>query len=134
MTERAARKKISTVDVTSHLANSSRLLTRLHHRVFVSSCGVIATPLKFSSNDILPSEFPGRMRKCANESGDLMNLGRSKPITTMREGFAANEVRTLIAKHLGIAIERVTDEAHFTNDFRADWLDRLELIIGHLEK
>ena len=42
---------------------------------------------------------------------------------------SANDVRTIIANHLGIDIERVTDEAHFTDDLGADWLDRLELMI-----
>ena len=39
------------------------------------------------------------------------------------------EIRTLIAKHLDVDIERVTDEAHFIDDLGADWLDRLELMI-----
>ena len=39
------------------------------------------------------------------------------------------EIRTLIAKHLDLDIERVTDEAHFIDDLGADWLDRLELMI-----
>ena len=39
------------------------------------------------------------------------------------------EIRTLIAEHLDVNIERVTDEAHFIDDLGADWLDRLELMI-----
>jgi acyl carrier protein len=39
------------------------------------------------------------------------------------------EIRTLIAEHLDVDIERVTDEAHFVDDLGADWLDRLELMI-----
>jgi acyl carrier protein len=39
------------------------------------------------------------------------------------------EVRMLIASHLGVSIGRVTDEAHFTQDLGADWLDRLELMM-----
>ncbi len=35
----------------------------------------------------------------------------------------------LIADQLGVDIKRVTDEAHFTDDLGADWLDRLELMI-----
>ena len=46
-----------------------------------------------------------------------------------KEGFAAKDVRTLIADHLGVDVRRVTDEAHFTEDLGADWLDRLELMI-----
>ncbi len=47
----------------------------------------------------------------------------------MEVGFSTNDVRTLIANHLGVNVERVTDEAHFTDDLGADWLDRLELMI-----
>src|SRR5262249_3173230 len=43
--------------------------------------------------------------------------------------FATNDVRTLVAKHIGVSVDRVTDEAHFTNDLGADWLDRLELMM-----
>ena len=39
------------------------------------------------------------------------------------------EIRTLIAEHLDVDIERVTDETHFIDDLGADWLDRLELMI-----
>jgi len=39
------------------------------------------------------------------------------------------EIRTLIAEHLNVDIQRVTDEAHFIDDLGADWLDRLELMI-----
>jgi acyl carrier protein len=43
--------------------------------------------------------------------------------------FDANKVRALIAKYLGIDAERVTDEAHFRNDFDLGSLDQLELLI-----
>jgi len=43
--------------------------------------------------------------------------------------FDANKIRALIADYLGIDVERVTDEAHFRNDFDLDSLDRLELLI-----
>ena len=46
----------------------------------------------------------------------------------MNEGTAMN-VRNLIAEHLGVDAKRVSDEAHLLNDFGADWLDRLELMI-----
>jgi acyl carrier protein len=42
---------------------------------------------------------------------------------------SAKDVRTIIANHLGVDVKRVTDEAHFTDDLGADWLDRLELMI-----
>jgi acyl carrier protein len=51
--------------------------------------------------------------------------------TTARdEVLAAKDVRTLIAHQLGVDVKRVTDEAHFADDLGADWLDRLELMIG----
>src|SRR5262249_13940185 len=40
-----------------------------------------------------------------------------------------NDVRTLVAKHIGVSVDRITDEAHFTNDLRRDWLDPLELMM-----
>jgi acyl carrier protein len=46
--------------------------------------------------------------------------------TATREVLASNAVRTLIANHLGVDVKSVTDEAHFTDDLGADWLDRLE--------
>jgi len=39
------------------------------------------------------------------------------------------KVRSVIAEHLGIDAERLTDEARF-RDLGADWLDRLELMIA----
>jgi acyl carrier protein len=50
--------------------------------------------------------------------------------TARKEVFAAEDVRTLVAHQLGIDVKRVTDEAHFSHDLGADWLDRLELMIA----
>ena len=49
--------------------------------------------------------------------------------TAREEVLAAKGVRLLIAHRLGVDVKRVTDEAHFTDDLGADWLDRLELMI-----
>ena len=49
--------------------------------------------------------------------------------TARKKVFAAKDVRTLIAHQLGVDVKRVTDEAYFTDDLGADWLDRLELMI-----
>jgi acyl carrier protein len=57
-----------------------------------------------------------------------MNISRSTPITTMR-GLCRQRGPHSHCQASGRAIERVTDEAHFTDDFKADWLDRLELMI-----
>jgi acyl carrier protein len=43
-------------------------------------------------------------------------------------GFDPNKLRALIAKYVGIDAERVTDEAHFRNDFDLDSLDQLDLL------
>src|SRR5215472_14087429 len=59
----------------------------------------------------------------------IASLRSSPKATTMREVLASNDVRTLIANHLGVDVKRMTDEAHFTDDLGADWLDRLELMI-----
>ena len=57
------------------------------------------------------------------------SLTSSQQITAVKEGFASKDIRTLIANHLGVDVNRVTDEAHFADDLGADWLDRLELMI-----
>ena len=59
----------------------------------------------------------------------IASLRSSLKATTKREVLASNDVRTLIANQLGVGVKRVTDEAHFTDDLGADWLDRLELMI-----
>ncbi len=59
----------------------------------------------------------------------IASLKSSQKATATSEVFA-NDVRTLIAHQLGVDVKRVTDEAHFTDDLGADWLDRLELMIG----
>jgi acyl carrier protein len=40
------------------------------------------------------------------------------------------KVREIIAAHLGVECDRLTDETRFRDDLRADWLDRLELMIA----
>jgi acyl carrier protein len=59
--------------------------------------------------------------------GSLPSSDQTKAI---KEVFATNDVRTVVANHLGVSIERVTDEAHFTDDLGADWLDRLDLTMA----
>jgi len=59
-----------------------------------------------------------------------MTIGSVTPSDqAITEVLAPNDVRTLVAKHLGVSVARVTDEAHFTDDLGADWLDRLELMM-----
>ena len=59
----------------------------------------------------------------------IASLKWSEKATATREVLASNDVRTLIANQLGVDVKPVTDEAHFTDDLGADWLDRLELMI-----
>jgi acyl carrier protein len=58
------------------------------------------------------------------------SLTSSEQTTAIEAVFATNDVRTLVANHLGVSIARVTEEARFTDDLGADWLDRFELIMA----
>ena len=58
--------------------------------------------------------------------GSLLSSEQTTPI---KEVLTTNDVRTLVANHLGVSVGRVTNEAHFTHDLGADWLDRYELMI-----
>ena len=60
----------------------------------------------------------------------IASLKSSQKATAMREVLASNDIRTVIANHLGVDVKRVTDDAHFTDDLGADRLDRLELMIA----
>ncbi len=60
-------------------------------------------------------------------TGSLTSIQQT---TCLEEGFATSKVRAFIAAHLGVDLEWVTDEAHFTDDLGADWLDRVELMIA----
>jgi acyl carrier protein len=59
----------------------------------------------------------------------IAGLTSTEQTTVIKAVFAANDVRALIANHLGVSVRRVTDEAHLTDDLGADWLDRLDLMI-----
>ena len=60
---------------------------------------------------------------------NITSLKSSQKATATSEVLASFDVRTVIANQLGVDVKRVTDEAHFTDDLGADWLDRLELMI-----
>ncbi len=49
--------------------------------------------------------------------------------TASQEAFDTDKMRTLIAEYLGIDAKRITDEAHFSDEFGMDRYDCLELII-----
>ena len=98
-----------------------------------SNCGAIATLSRFLNSATLQGGLLDHMSKAFQRIGGLMMMiGSSTPseqTTAIKEVFATNDVRTLVANHLGVSVGRVTDEAHFTNDLGADWLDRLELMM-----
>ena len=48
----------------------------------------------------------------------------------LNECFSINDVRALVAQQLGVDIELITSETHFTNDLGADFLDRVELMLA----
>ena len=56
-----------------------------------------------------------------------MGINSFSQSTAMNEDAAA-KIRNLVAEHLGVDAQRVSDEAQF-RDLGADWLDRLELMI-----
>src|SRR5262245_55227041 len=97
------------------------------------NCVAIATLSRFLNSATLRGGLLGRMTNACNEWGLMMMIGSlilSEQTTAIKEVFASSDVLTLVAKHLGVSIGRVTDEAHFTNDLGADWLDRLELMMA----
>ena len=58
-----------------------------------------------------------------------MSLILTQQRSATEEGFEIDKFRALVAKHLAIDVSLVTDEAYFSDDLGADWLDRLELMI-----
>ena len=66
-----------------------------------------------------------------------MTIGSLTPLqraTRLRECFSIDDVWPLVAKQLGVDIELVTSETHFTNDLGADFLDRVELMLAIEDK
>jgi acyl carrier protein len=62
-----------------------------------------------------------------------MTIGSLTPLqqaTPLRNYFSIDDIRTLVAKQLGVDLEFVTSETHFTNDLGADLLDRVELMLA----
>jgi hypothetical protein len=50
--------------------------------------------------------------------------------TPLSEYFSIDDVRTLVAKQVGVDLEFVTSETHFTNDLGAD-LEMAPELTGH---
>jgi acyl carrier protein len=62
-----------------------------------------------------------------------MTIGSLTPLqgpAPLNEVLCINDVCTLIAKQLGVDIEFVTSETHFTHDLGADLIDRVELMLA----
>ena len=62
-----------------------------------------------------------------------MTIGSLTPFqqpTPLTKYFSIDDVCTLVAKQLGVDLEFVTSETHFTNDLGADLLDRVELMLA----
>src|SRR6266702_5637571 len=60
----------------------------------------------------------------------MSSLTPSDQTTASKEVIATSAIRTLVAKHFGVSLGRVTDEMHFTQDLGADWLDRLAFMMA----
>jgi acyl carrier protein len=45
------------------------------------------------------------------------------------EGIEVDEIRAIVARYFDVDVKHVTNEAHFSDDLGADWLDRMELLI-----
>ena len=61
-----------------------------------------------------------------------MTIGTLTPCNqtmAINEVLASNDIRTVVAEHLGVSVDRVRDGAHFSRDLGADWLDRLDIIM-----
>jgi acyl carrier protein len=104
---------------------------RWHLAPSASNCGAIATLSSFLSSVTLRGGLLGPIPTINELGGLIMTIGSVTPTEqtmAITDVFATN-VRTLVANHLGVSVDRVTDEAHFTNDLGADWLDRLELMM-----
>src|SRR5262249_7055792 len=63
--------------------------------------------------------------------GFTMTICSLTPLhTPLSECFSIDDVRTFVAKQVGVDLEFVTSETHFTNDLGADLLDRVELMLA----
>ena len=56
-------------------------------------------------------------------------LNLTQRTATSTESFDIDKIRALIAQLLHIDITRVTEDASFSQDLGANWLDRLELMM-----
>src|SRR5215469_4688609 len=77
------------------------------------NCGAVATLSRFLNSATLQGGLLGRMRNAFQRMGGFMmmigSLTPSGQTTAIKEVFANNDVRTIVASHLGVSVGRVTD-------------------------
>jgi acyl carrier protein len=59
----------------------------------------------------------------------MTSLTFTRRTSALQEGLVTKKVRALIAEHLGVDVECVTDDSDFTDDLGVDFLDLVELMI-----
>jgi acyl carrier protein len=77
-----------------------------------------------------PSHIAGQIPCCDRRNGDSRNRSNPNSQGALMNDSLAVKVREIIAGHLGVNPDHLTDEARFRDDLGADWLDRLELMIA----
>ena len=119
------------VNLVFTLVTGAQVSIEAPSRAAARNCGAVAILSAFLNDATLRGGLLGRMTN-ARIGGLMMMIGSLTPseqTTVIKEVFATNDVRTLVANHLGVSVCRVTDEANFTDDLGADWLDHLELMM-----
>ncbi len=107
-TTRGTHRVISTIGLTFILG----VLTR--------SCEKMVDRIPSDSTQIQASQVPAKYSLPGGES--------------MRSKDIATQVKSIVAKHLGVPAEKVVEDATFIEDLRADSLDVVELVMAFEEK
>jgi acyl carrier protein len=74
----------------------------------------------------IPCSDAGRPQKL----GDWVMSSTVSQQAAVTNEDVAMKVRKLIVENLHVKARYVSDQAHLSKDLRADWLDRLELVIA----
>jgi acyl carrier protein len=70
-----------------------------------------------------------RRRGCYRHCGIFMGSDKVTRWGEVRDTKVAILIRNVVADHLGVDSDCVSEEAEFMKDFGIDWLDRLELVM-----
>jgi hypothetical protein len=100
-----------------------------------SNCGAIATLSTFLGSVTLRGGLLGRIPSINELGGLSMTIDSVTPIEqtmAITDVLATNDVRTLVAKHLGVSVDRVTDEAHFKLTKHQKGCDEVALVFLRL--